>query len=243
MNKYGSITRQYTIRNVYEDTLTVGTDIVIPSGDSYDDLKTAEKFTFDTNQQTNFLIRRAGVFSNFADGLVFKNPEDRIDIDMSFRAYKRNQVYDLNVTYGSKAVTAVGTTGWIPGNHAPISIFGIPQIVLFVDVTGANSGNLEDYWMYDTGLVNARTLTLEGVGTEFSFKNVSTLNCLYDVDEPAYPFLISTGSGDYDLIAFHCGLNLQTDHTTTLMTDIIDTAFEQQTVFFDVVAEIEFTKA
>ena len=241
-NQYGSVARSYVIRNHYEAVLTPGTDIVIPHGNSYTGLKTAVPFSYEVNPETNFVVRRVGVFCNFADGLVFKLPADRIDIDMRFNAYKFDEAYTIDMTYGSKAVTAAGTTGWNAGSRRAVALYAGPYHVMFVDATGALSGNLEDYWQYDDGNVGGHSLDLVGNGKALSFKNVTTLNCMYEVNQFAQPFLISSGNA-FDLIAFHCGLNLFVDHTTTLMTHGINPAFARETVFFDVVAEIEFTKA
>lgn len=238
--KYNSILRSYTVRNIYEDAaLTPGTDVVIPAGNFILTNRTVINFSADTNVETNYMVRRAGVFSNFADGLIFKNPADRIDIDLWFEAYRLSgNPFVLVAAYGSRAVTTLGGDGWVAGNRYLIR--RPDNSTMYVFATGAGAGNLEDYWPF-TGNSSVYNLAAVASGYGYSFRHVSALNCMYEVNEFAQPFQFASNL-DYDIVALHCGVNIQVPHTTTFMTDIIDTAFTDKTVFFDIVTEVEFTK-
>lgn len=244
-NKYASILRTYTTRNFAEQALTVGSDVVIPAG-SLASIRVVPEFSGDVNPETNFLPRRIGVFSNFADGLVLKTPANRIDVSCAFNAYNYAQAYTLGLTYGSKAVTvSSGTSGWSAGNTYTVEItvdsLYSRTVVMLIDATGAATGNLRDYWCYDaTGNNAAKNLSFVSADTFYTHKNISALNCMYDINEFAEPFQFS-GAIDYEAIALRVVLNFDPAHTTEFLTDIIDTAFNGEKVFFDVVTEIEFT--
>lgn len=243
-NKYASIVRTYRIRNLYEDTLTPGTDVIIPASGlaTNNDFRTFQNFSFDSNTQTNFTIKRLGLFSNFADGLVWKNAADRISVLFSFSAYRFAQSYSIDLTYGAKGVTTAGTTGWVAGDRRAIAVFDGPRYVLYVDPTGANAGNLEDYWSVTTGTVDASTLALVGRDISYVYRDISTLNCMHEVNQFAEPFNFGSGN-DFDIVAVHIAINATEPADTPFLTNIIDASFTDETVYFDVVADIEFTGA
>lgn len=245
INKYGSVLRTYIIRNMYEDALASGVDIVIPAGAP--PLRTAPQFTIDMNPQTNISIDKIGVFSNFADGLVFKNPYDRIDVTVDTVAFQNmSNSYTLQFTYGSKAVTTtIGAPGWTIGIETAIAITD-PETgritVMNIMPTAVDAGDLEDYWMYTTAQVQCNALQPVSIDNPIEqFHTISTLNCMYNFSKFEEPFLFS-GGNPYDYVALRASLNYWSPHTTTFLTNSIDPAFDGNTVTFDLVLDIEFTK-
>lgn len=248
-NKYGSILRTFLSRTIYETTLTPGTDVVIPGTAFLINGRTFPELTRDIHHETNYIVRRLGLFSNFADGLVWKNPADRADVTLNFVAYNFSTEYELSMTYGAKGVTASsGNPGWTPGTRVPIAIFSTTfgpgnYVIMYVDPTGAGAGDLEDYWQGATAAsVQAFNLTQVGSDTLHTFKNISLLNCMYEVNEIAEPTKIG-GANEYALQAFHVALNFDPEHTTTFLTKSIDASYADDTVYFDIVAEVELTGA
>lgn len=241
-NKYASTIRTYTVRNLHEAVLTTGSDIVIPNDVP---LRVVPEFSADVNPETNFLPVRVGVFSNFADGLIFKTPANRIDVSMAFLAYNYDEEFSLDLTYGATAVTvSAGTAGWVNGNSYAVEIetvgFDGRKVVMMVDATGPAAGNLRDYWPYSTGTFDTKNLDLTSAGENYTHKNISTLNCMYQINEFAEPFQFG-GGADYDVVVMRVVLNLDPTHTTEFLTNIIDSSFDDETVYFDVVTDIEFT--
>lgn len=243
-NKYGSITRTFILRNWYEDTLNPGTDVVLPSPVSMGVASNRffPYFTRDTNKDTNYVVSRVGVFSNFADGLVLKNPADRIDVALSFSAYLEKESYSLNFTYGSKAVTlAAGTTGWGAGTLQQVLVSELPgrpgATARYIDATDAANGVLNDYWDQPSGARTCKNLQFVDGSTFLRF-GLSALNCMINLNEFAQPFVFSTAQ-NYDAITLGGALN--DDHTATFLTNIIDSSFADEKVIFDIVADVEFT--
>lgn len=249
-NKYGSIVRTYTVRNLYEATLTVGNDITLPQVDN----RTLTQLVADISRETIFSPRRIGIFSNFADGLVFKNPADRINIGVQYDPFVEGDRYTLGFTQGAKAVTTVaGTPGWTPGTTYPLTVyvpvtvtgFGNEQVVVNITATGANTGDLEDYWQYGTNNLTARALSNSViVPTTRTVLGISALNCMYEFNDVATPFLIE-GGGNFDVVRMRLNVNRlgggSATNTTTFMTHAIDSSFNDSDVYFDAVVEVEFT--
>lgn len=237
-NKYGSIVRTYTVRNMYEDTLSPGTDITVPHTSP---TRSVPFFPLHANKETNFSVKRVGVFSNFADGLVFANPENRLSVFMRFFAYTLAESYEVQLTYGNKAVTTIGTPNWTPGSDLVISIEGIHRRI---NPTAAGTGNLLDYWDGGSNTFDARNLATPSGGATYTAMAISTLNCMYDVVELAEPFSFGFGI-DYDTIDMEVALNVVPGGvgTTDFLTNIIDASFTGESVYFDVVTEVEFTGA
>lgn len=251
MNKYSSTIRTYTIRNYIEDTLTPGTDLVIPApAAGVTALRTAPSFTEDVNQNTNIMIRKAGVFCNFADGLIFKDPKNRIDLDFALRTYvPTGDPYVVRTTYGSNIIMVTsGTPVWVGGGGGRRAInFNVTNgRIMYIDppagIPPVLSAPLEDYWQYSSFAgIGAQDLVSVGGGRNFTMRNISALNCMYEAGEFGEPFIFSAGA-DYSYIALHAAINwLDTQHTTPFLTDIIDSAFTGADVFFDIVVEVEFT--
>jgi hypothetical protein len=242
-NKYGSILRTYVARNLEEAALTSGVDIVVPPAPL---LHTVPQFTLDMNKETNFNIDKAGMFSNFADGLVLKDPQYRFDLTLSATPFTlANNPYTLTLTYGSKVVTTfAGSPGWTPGLDYPVAIqesVSGEYTVMYINATGAGTGNLYDYWAYTSGNLLSEALTAFG-SRAYVVKNISVLNCMYNVTEFFQP-LIFTGGVEYAYVALRVALNLTTSHNTTFMTHTINSAFDGSTVHFDAVIDVEFTGA
>jgi hypothetical protein len=240
-NRYGSVLRSFTIRNIYEAVLTTGTDIVIPQNQLN---RTVSDFSYNTHQETNFIARKIGIFSNFADGLVWKNPADRADLTTDFLVFEYADSYTVNVTYGSRAITASAAV-WPALTNISIAI-DLPNNltgVFIISTATTSTGTLEDYWSYPTNPnLAARNLTQIGAFETWTMKNLSLLNCMYEYNEFAQPFVIGQGNS-YDIIAMRVALNADTNHTTTFMTNTIDSSYDSEKVYFDIVTEIEFTRA
>lgn len=243
--RYGSILRSYVVRNLEEAALTSGTDIVVPATGGF--IRTAPMLTEDIHNETNFIVEKVGIFSNFADGLVLKDPQNRFHLAMSATAYQRaSDPYTLSFTYGSKNVTtAVGNPGWTPAVNYPVAIQNPVTsgwIVMYITATAATTGTLEDYWLFPTSTPASETVTEIVSSTDYDFKSISVLNCMYNVNQFFQPLLFSGGSS-YDYIGIRVALNQYTSHNTTFMTHSINSAFDTSTVHFDAILDVEFTGA
>jgi hypothetical protein len=108
-----------------------------------------------------------------------------------------------------------------------------------IEATGAAAGDLEDYWMYQTGNAVCQALTGLTSPPPFVFKKISTLNCMYNVSKFFEPAVF--GGVAYEYTVLGARLNYTPTHNTTFMTHTIDSSFADETVYFDMVADVEFT--
>lgn len=241
-NNYGSVVVQRVFRNVFESTIAPTADFTIPSGSK--DYKFADPCEVDPDPQSNIFIRRIGLFCNFADGLVFKNPAPRIGMDFLVSTFKEETMSggEINFTAGSKAITGVGTdfsgesVGFlkttIGDNH-----------LMIVDPTDATNANIDNYSYLD----GAKTIGLEvqrlSIGTSdvTDVWGLPTLNTLYDVGRLLSPSLVSSSPDTFSDLGFRARLNMN-NLDLTFLTKSIATSFSGDAIHFDIVAELEYTR-
>jgi hypothetical protein len=115
MNKYQSLTRSFRARNIVEKTIAPPADLSIASADwvtqifgAYDfDMNVANVYKRPWNKDSSLMLKSYAVYSNFADGLIFKTPSKRIDLQIYNGAFSRGAaITGIQFTAGSKAVTS-----------------------------------------------------------------------------------------------------------------------------------------
>lgn len=254
-NQYGSVLRTYTVRNLYEAALTPGTDVVMPYSGGL--ARFVPQLTMHADKETNFIIQKVGIFSNFADGLVFKTPADRIDLSVNAAGFKLQTagvgITDVHIglvfTYGSRAVTtAFGNPGWTIGTTYAVAIDEPTTgqtLLQFITATAANTGNLQDYWQYSDTIVSTlcHQVAQVAVPPTVRYKNISVLNSMYNFNQFFTPLVFTIGIATYAYMGVYISWNYDDSHNTTFMTHTIHPAFTGATVFFDLVLDIEFTEA
>jgi len=234
-NKYFSILRQFRVPNVLdEETLAPPADIT-NLGVAYYQIADIPPGTI--SPQSKVVVRRVGIFSNFADGLVFKEPFGNFQATIKLYGAKvlaggRTGTYAN--PYGSK--TVVGLTG---------SIDGIPSngIIKLDDGRAGQYGIVEYGGVGNTLLQNYATVNagafteMQGVAGSEKLRifGIRTLNELQEVNEFLDPGVdILTTATDVLLAA-------TIDNAPDLLTKSIDASFAGEKVTFDLVVELEYT--
>lgn len=246
-NKYSSILRTVRARNVYEGVIAPPADLTIVSGDWVQQV--LQDRANIQSVQSNFILRRLGIFSNFADGLVFKNANERINVRIFAQAYTRTLLTGtLQTTVGSKAVTGVGTsftTEVFTQDILAIPASGDQYSYHIVDGDPADDFNLNltDYAEYNA-ITPAYKLISQPSFVQFNYRHISELNYMYEIDEFFSPLQFATPAlTDIVILAAinQSSLNFSASDIDFL-TKSISTDFVDDVVHFDVVAELEFTR-
>lgn len=261
MNQYGSINRVFCARNVAEAQISPPSDLVLKNADF------TEQVFNDGNWQAvagagacwypgaNLILHRIGLFSNFADGLVFKTMENRLGIRIN--AYP----YDLAAGLltgtmkwpaNSKTVTGVGTTFNTEVSAGDFIRFnsnlGNPPIVgrvVSVDPGGLLM-TMSDYGPGAPAGSTARKLNLlGGQSVSTMLYGINTLHHMFE-HERFIPASVLAGNLPYFLLTAQVVLSTGSDPAAALqecvfLTKSIDTAFARETAYFDIMAEFEVT--
>lgn len=275
--KYGAIQRQVVARNIYEATLTSGTDITISYDDWVENFLDLQPGTPSAanelptrsdllNVNTNLRIVNCGIYSNFADGLVFKKPSSRLNVRIKAQGIKATKYLSgaetAAVYSNDKTLTGVGTTFTADVSvgdllFIPLQLrFGAPryigQIFWVTEVTDNTHLELNDYPIATNTALDAATSFSTLVTTTNSeiilVRQISNLNELYAVDE--FITLANFVETDTENIILRATIynddnfaeDVANQQDTAFMTHTIDSAFNDETVTFDVVATVEATQ-
>lgn len=265
-NKYSSVTRTLRGRNVFEGAVPApGTDLSIGKNawtptiinrlDGYDYTVPAATSVKNISEESNMIIRRAGLFSNFADGLVQASVAPSIDAFIRAAAYTRGDPPSGAATFSgdSTSKTLTLTAGAI-GDFSADDVILITEgaaalgplgatfrqyaIIASVD-GGAGTITLYDYPKF--GFTDARVYALTAISesSRFAFvRDMIDLNYMYDVNQFITPLSFSTSAAT-DIVILG---NIAAEDTQAWHTDTIAAGFEDDVLFFDLMAEIEFTR-
>lgn len=244
--------RTYFARNLFEGIITPPADFTLASAN-------CERQVFDLNyaagggpvplvpinSETNVHFRSAGVYSNFADGLVFKNAWQRVDLEIRVVAYTRGSTLTgtAAVPNNSKTITGAGTAfvAEVGANDLLeiVPIGGPPREVGIVDVITDNTHlDLNNYPLTNFGNCELRILTpVETI--YYDVLSLPVLNAMYYVNH----FISLTGV-ERDGLLLDARLNNSpfSAHDTVFLTKSISPDFEDA-VHFDGALDIEFTEA
>jgi hypothetical protein len=252
MNQYGSTVRTFRARNLFETTITPPNDLTVASATCKRQVLNREQYQL--NIQSNLIIKRLGVFCNFADGLVFKSSAWPLNVSMFATVYQRTLVAgSFNVTAGSKAVTGVGLSAFADQDRILLYCGASPltRQYFIVDGTPAsdNAMTLTDYsdiTAVNPGLMYKMTAIVGTSGGTLNFPSIRELNYMYEVDQFWSPLLLGSPLMTDMLITvlLNNGLTKQFDSSDTpFLTKSVDTSFAASAVAFDVVADVEYTPA
>jgi hypothetical protein len=249
MNKYGSHVKAFRARNVVEGTLAPPGDFSITSANIFTQVLQPER---SININSNFSVQQVGVYSNYADGLVIKDPRYRLDVFITARSYIQAAV-DLTgvLTFdpSTKNVTAVGgafLAELAAGDFISIIAAGFKEYAIVNSVTNNNLLVLRDYpYLNPAGLLyTARRLAPSGgTASAVLYRDVSELNQMNQVEQFLTPTLYSVAAAT-DIVL--TGSILQRvgaggPITIPFLTKSIDVTFTNS-IYFDIMANIEYTK-
>lgn len=198
------------------------------------------------NKQGGLFIRRMGVFSNFADGLVLQNTASRLDLAIAISKISiASQTGAVTFTAGSNQITSTvdlntfytAGDGFICDGAA---FDGNIYYVYNIAVDGL-SAFIGDY-AYRTA-VSASVFTVPEVfGASYGIEigEIPVFNELFDVE-----IYFNSGafapSASQEILVYTQPPLVQGDDSLTMYTKSIDTAFNGSPVTFDCVMEAEIT--
>ena len=246
MNQYSSVCRTMRARNVFEGAISPPADLTIASADWLPQILNKRGNLMNING--NFVIRRLGVFANFADGFVFANAAERLNLFLSSQAYTRTVIGggDLSMTLGSKAVTGTGFAGNIfDQNILAVPYAGTETQYYIVDGNPADDNNLDvtDYAEKDVVAAPLTKLTSLPNYERLDYTRISELNYMWDVNEFISPLAFASVLATDVVITVYVNQNSLNfgDSDITFLTKSISDTYDGDIAHFDVVGDIEYT--
>lgn len=244
-NEYFGVSRQFIAKDVHNGAISPPSDFTIPipaAGGFATTIVDIDQNSLDPD--SNVIISRVGLFSNFADGLVKKTACDRLLVGFTARSFSGDSPDDdltgtMNITACSKAVVGVGAsfdTELADGNY-----FAAGSYVFKVNGApgGANAMNI--HWWPPQSLAGTTGTKLTQIGTQtFRRVEITELNMFVPVNE----FLMPSTTGFSSVAATRMVLEAEFLNSTALdyLTKSISTAYDQDICHFDLIVELLYTK-
>lgn len=245
MNSYGSSIRTLTARNVIEKTIAPPADMQVLVADPKPQIFEAGQRTtgsFRYISGSNLILERAGLFSNFGDGLVWKNPWVRATVNIEavpFSLPASPISGTVSLALNSKAITGIGTvftTEMIPGSVIKVQSGGRTGYFIVDTVTDNFNATLTDYGMTAAG-VSCEVLNTPVPSILVArISGVENFNTMYEI-EAFIPVAVLGGNLNNFFLKASVGLS----STADLMTRTIDTSYDGETAYFDVKADFKLT--
>lgn len=243
MNQYGSVVDRFIARNVLEQAINPPAAFSIANASWVDAfLRSLTPTAFTTryiNRNSNMILRRAGLFCNFADGLVIDGT-NRIDLGISFRALNASgAIISGNFTAGSTALTG-GTAFLTELSAGDIVLDPVFQPFRIASVTNDTDAVLDERAIF-TGPANT-TVYSQSAFYGVHIPGIQELNQMYDheIFAPIGSYALTTPDFIFAAVSL---ANEDTTSTVDYMSKTISTAYAGDTARFDVYADIEFTRA
>lgn len=233
-------------RNVYEGAISPPATLTIASADWLPQILNKRGNLMSIN--SNLVLKRLGVFANFADGFVFANASERINLALDTHAYTRDVIAggDMSFTLGSKAVTGTGFAGNIfDGNILVVPYAGTEVQYYIVDGDPSDDNNLDVTDYAEKDVVAAplvRLLSLPNYEL-LDYTRISELNYMWNVDEFISPLAFASAATTDVVITVRVNqtsLNFGASDIDFLTKSISDT-YDGDMVHIDVVGDIEYT--
>jgi len=245
MNAYSSVLRTLRARNVCETTISPPTSLTIADTEWVRQVVTNRALW--VSPQSNFTIKRLGMFCNFADGLVFANANERLNVTLHTQAFTRLQVgTSITMVSGAKAATGVGFTGNISQNtilRVPYSGTEYQYVICADDPSTDTDVDLTDY--AEANVTGASLVKLVALPNyhRLDFTRISELNYMYDIDEFVSPLAFASAAAT-DMVMW-CEVN-QTEFnyyksSIDFLTRSVSPDYDGDAVHFDLVVEVEYT--
>lgn len=252
MNKYASQSRVFRARNVVEGgALAPPADFTMTSAMIKTQLLQPDRTL---NLNGNFNVQQVGVFCNFADGLVFKDARYRLDVLITARTFVQagaDLTGVLTFDPSTKNVTAPAGTGaflaeLVAGDYISIIAPGFKEYAIVNTITNNDLLALRDYpFLSPPGLLyTARKLTASGgTASAFLIRDISELNYFHACDAFLSPNAFSVAAATDILMTATIQQRVNGGGAISIpfLTKGIDVAFTND-VFFDIVANVEYTK-
>lgn len=245
-NRYSSVVRLLTAKNIYESVLpAIPADFTLTAANTREQILNVHQPIINGN--SNLTIRKLGISSNFSDGLVFKEPGQRLTAVVNVYGAQAGTALtgNLSITAGSNVLTGIGTLFLAELAPGDIILFdpvpaGIPssprwlRVLAVVNDLQATLYNYSSVTDTNNGIVYPINAT-----NVYALEDISVLNQLYEVNH-FIPSALSTVAGSEAIII--CDINAALrDGNVDFLTKSIDPTFSADKIHFDVLAEIEVT--
>jgi hypothetical protein len=245
-NKYASVLRSFRARNLCEVAIAPPADLTILSSDWLPQILNKRQNLL--HIQSNFTIKRLGIFCNFADGFVFKNAWERLNVTIHTHAYARAVVTGatIDLVTGVKAATGAGFTGNLFDDNVIMVPYAGDQYQYFIldgDPADDNNLDLTDYPEADTLSAPVYLLTSLPSYETFDFTRISELNYMYEADEFITPvgFAGPTMTDLVMRVSVNQGSLAYGASDIEFLTKSISTEYEEDVAHFDLVGDVEYT--
>lgn len=250
MNKYGSVVRRLIAKNVLEQVMPVIPAPLQVANAGWKRVFARYKIPATAtdylrmNVNSNINILSAGLFCNFADGLVLATPANRILLPIYAASYAAVATLTGTVTFtiGSKALTGAGTgfVAELGGAPTPVVVRDALGNLYFIDsVTNDTNAVLTEYATVTN--VTAAAQRFGEVGTiGANLLSVTNLNMMMSAERPIPNASISSTAAEQIGIV----VNPSNDNTATtvdFLTKTIDATYAGDTSIWDVLVDVEFT--
>lgn len=236
MAEYDSVTRSFRATNLAEETLAAPADLTInPTPPALYNIAPGT-----ISPETNLKIRRLGIFCNFADGLVFKNPEQEITLITRLYGLKSQTVPQVGTcsSAGGKTITAVtgDFTGVANGNL--IKIGGATgRYVMVEDATGAPAAVDVYQYVGVTPGTPFEVMQVAGAGEINYLRGIKLLNYMHEVNEFLQPGVAALANSTDVLLIAQVGAT-----GTEFLTASINIAFNGEVASFDALMDLQYTE-
>lgn len=185
-NEYFSQERQIVARGHYSAVLAPPADVVIPAGDM-----ATRAFIINhnnINRDSNIIIKRLGLFCNFADGLVIKNPATEPHsfrlLSYAYGPKGSNEPGTVSISPGSTTVTGVGTSFTALAAGDAFAVDGSDAFIYRIDsITNDTTLILKDIPIAEFTAENFGVCPLLGSRTIESGTEIDVLNEMIPLDE------------------------------------------------------------
>lgn len=239
-NEYFGVSRQFIAKDVYNGIISPPSDFTIGAGGFTTTIIDIDQGSLDPD--SNIIISRVGLFSNFADGLVKKTACDRLLCAMVARSFSDDSALSgaMTITACSKTVTGDGAalfdTELSDGDY-----FAAEDYVYKVNGAPAGPATMTMHWWSPRSYSGVAATKLAQIGTQ-AYRNVeiTELNMFVPVNE----FLMPATTGFSSAAASRMVLEVGFLNNTALdyLTKSVSTAYDQDTCHFDLIAELLYTK-
>lgn len=248
MNSYGSSIRTFTARNVLETVMPLSpAALTIAVNDWVPQIfetgqRTGTGGTSQIIQASNLILRRIGLFCNFADGLIFRTPYANPVITITAVPYSVSATPftgTVNVLATSKSVDGVGTQFITEGLVAGSVIRIGGRLYTLAANPSAETGlgclTLTDY-AHTANNASVYQVNVNAQVWSGAFRWINNLNYMYERESFSAISLLAGNLSNYFLRA-----SVSQAASADYMTNTVDTSFEDAPVIFDVVADFEIT--
>jgi hypothetical protein len=197
---------------------------------------------------SSFAIKSVGLFSNFADGLVYSDITNRLTLEINIYKTDQNvanpQATSVVMTKDSNLVTGTNLNNLDPGSGKPIFLCNsVTNLGMFYTLShltgvGGTSARLSGYAL-DTINANQNLISVLET-TKVPKVYTPTLNTLFQMEQFVPSTINQTDSVNIKTMVT-AKLVIDKSDSFDFYTPVIDTGFNDLPVTFDAVMELEIT--